>query len=36
MSASISLVNEKVLTLRGTTYWKTEDGRMLKDLVDSI
>lgn len=29
-------IEEKVLTLRGTTYWKTSDGRTLKDLIDSI
>lgn len=28
-------IAERVATLRGTTYWKTEDGRSIKDLMEA-
>ena len=29
-------ITERVTTLRGTTYWKTEAGQTMKELIDSI
>lgn len=29
-------ITERVATLRGTTYWKYEDGRTVKELIESL